>query len=561
MEEERREERDIIDSLADEFLKEMEKDKKLPEEPSPEQPKEAFDIGPPKEEEPSAPYEERPFIEEPQPEEPSVEPPPADEKLPEEPKPPFAEPEVPPTAEPPMPEEPAPEPSKEKIEEMLESLEEKKEEEVEEEIHIPEEPEEEVFEEPEEPEEEFVIEEPPRRRGRLLKFAILGVLILGIVGGGGWFGYKFFGPKPTGSIEITSIPPSSTIFLNEIMKGKTPLTLSNLSFGIYRIRIEKENFETYEEKVKLTPEKSKVMVSVNLKPAPEAPKEIVMMEKGSATVFVKALPKGALVYIDGERITSSPALVTPGVHSVVVKKRRYHTYRKKIEVEPGEKIELSVRLSLLSGSIFIDSVPRGANIIFEGKRKGRTPILLSSLSAWKPYRVKLEKEGYLVWRGITFAEPGERTKIIAFMRKEGEKEERVHFIIPEKREEDTMLRPTLLELKEAVKGFQFDLPEIPPSYTFVEEFPFKMAEPEIKIEREEQMPVKKGPGYCFITSIPAGVEIFLDGRSIGKTPIRSFPIPAGKHILIAKKKGFSEEKKEIVVDGERTNFFNFILKK
>ncbi|MBU1599613.1 PEGA domain-containing protein, partial [bacterium] len=360
------------------------------------------------------------------------------------------------------------------------------------------------------------------------------------------------------------------------------------SLSNYEVRITKEGYFEWNGVAKLSLRKRKEQIAANLSPIPAPVGEVAAVTIGTGTLSVKTLPSAA-VYLNGKLARRMPVVLDEGVYTITATKQGYYTFHKQIEIKPGEKLQIIARLLLQEGSIFIDSVPRFADVIFEGQSKGKTPLLIPGLPSFQPYAIKIKKEGFAEWRGMTFTEPGERTKIMALLEKteKGKKEpEKVHFILPKRIEgEKEEQRPSLAELKKQIKVFEgglkfperkiedkiqreeikfpeFTMDEIIPPYSYSEPELFKIPEPPApKSEKTQLQEAIQGPGYCFITSIPAGAEILVDGRSIGKTPIRSAIIPAGKHTLIARKEGFREEKKEVTVSGENTNFFNLVLPK
>jgi len=530
-----------------------------------------------REEETAKSYEETPFIEEP------LELPLPSQKIPEE------ETSVPSTG---------------KISEIMASLEEGEKQEGLSDL-------EEAFEEhPEdvhhEEEEEYIVEKPPskRKKGNILKFAVIGSIVGIVLMGGGYLGYKYLSPKVMdflpkvmggllkGSIEISSEPSSADIFLDDVSKGKTPLSVSSLSLSNHKIRITKEGYLEWNGDVELSIKKRKEQITANLSLIPVPVEVAIITTIGTGTLSVKTSPVAA-VYLNGKAIRRMPVVLDEGIYTITVNKAGYYTFRRQIEIKPGLKLQIVAKLSLKEGSLFIDSVPRFAEVIFEGQSKGKTPLLIPGLPSFQPFQIKIKKEGFAQWRGMTFTEPGERTKIMALLGKqEGEKKEpeKVHYIMPKRTEpkrieERQEQRPSLTELQKQITGFEkglkfpqikveekikpeetkfpeWTMDEIIPPYSYPEPELFKMPEPPVLIKERTRLPeTDQGPGYCFITSIPAGAEILVDGKSIGKTPIRSALIGAGKHLLTARKEGFPDVKKEVTVSGEATNFFNLLLPK
>ena len=66
-------------------------------------------------------------------------------------------------------------------------------------------------------------------------------------------------------------------------------------------------------------------------------------------------------------------------------------------------------------------------------------------------------------------------------------------------------------------------------------------------------------GFLKVTSSPSGVTIKIDGRVIGKTnPVIYQELPAGSHMLVAQKRGYSDFKKTIQINAD--NFLKIEIK-
>ncbi len=510
-------------------------------------------------------------------------------------------------------------PTDEKIEEILAKLEEE-----EEGINLPKEPIKVEEEEPEEfiemeevSDEEILVKRPKRKKAspKFIKFAILGCIFGGIIGGGAYFASKFgktyYKPltnlinlniinntinkifKPSCDLMVSSNPSGCDLFVDDIVKGKTPITIKKLIAGDHNIRIEKKGFKPFISVVSVVSRKP-MNITANLEPERTGIKPEGIIPIGTSTLIVRTNPKNAAIYIDGKR-TKMPYTLLSGTHSIGVFNDGFFKWTKIIEIKPEETKEIFVQLTPCFGSILIDSTPRGGYILFNGDIKGKTPIILSGISPWKPFRITIKSKGYFDWNGTTFVEPNQRTKIMASLKESGgrdlesggrdleSKEERfiprelskeekrfvpktqerrfIPAVPPRKEERIEETSASILALKRAIDMFKEQIKVEVPVIPLHPEEPFLKRElPDISKEKPRPQ-ITGGTGYCFITSVPAGADVFLNGRLIGKTPIREFTISSGKHRLKACLSGFKEEEKEIVVNGETTNFFNFSLSK
>jgi serine/threonine protein kinase len=83
---------------------------------------------------------------------------------------------------------------------------------------------------------------------------------------------------------------------------------------------------------------------------------------------------------------------------------------------------------------------------------------------------------------------------------------------------------------------------------------------EVEVQRGETI----GKSFAFvsaitnITSEPSGAEIFVDGESRGRTPVR-LDLPARSHELVAHFDGWPDEQQKIDVDAQRENAARFVF--
>jgi len=55
-----------------------------------------------------------------------------------------------------------------------------------------------------------------------------------------------------GSIQVESNPSNAAVFLNTEYQGKTPLTLSNITHGTYRVLVQKIGYQDWSERISVT---------------------------------------------------------------------------------------------------------------------------------------------------------------------------------------------------------------------------------------------------------------------------------------------------------------------
>ncbi|MDI6704223.1 MAG: PEGA domain-containing protein [bacterium] len=83
-------------------------------------------------------------------------------------------------------------------------------------------------------------------------------------------------------------------------------------------------------------------------------------------------------------------------------------------------LEVKVSKRLPRGSFFITSSPEHAKVFLDERYKGETPLKISELRPWKPFKLVLKLKDFAPWEIKTFVEPGHTTEINATLKAEGE---------------------------------------------------------------------------------------------------------------------------------------------
>ena len=142
-----------------------------------------------------------------------------------------------------------------------------------------------------------------------------------------YFVETFLKHKEYGQIRITSTPEGASIIFDDERKGKTPLTLSEISVGKHKLRLNSSGYEDWEEDI--------VVSSIQVK---EVDAELIA-KTGDAIVKVWPIPKEAEVFLDGVYVGKGFLLlekVSPGEHTIKVTKKDYKDWENKLSFYPGE---------------------------------------------------------------------------------------------------------------------------------------------------------------------------------------------------------------------------------
>lgn len=138
--------------------------------------------------------------------------------------------------------------------------------------------------------------------------------------------YVYATLKPlTGNISVQSSPTGGTVYIDNVGRGATNVIVPDIPSGAHQVRIEKSGYITWVSSVMVTGGKT-LLVKANLKP-------------DSGSIQVNSNPPGGAIYLDGNTVGTSPALIKPvtsGSHTVTIKKAGYLEYSANMIIKPGE---------------------------------------------------------------------------------------------------------------------------------------------------------------------------------------------------------------------------------
>jgi len=124
-------------------------------------------------------------------------------------------------------------------------------------------------------------------------------------------------PAPTrGRLVVRSTPSRAGVTINGSWRGRTPVTLDDLAFGRYAIRVVLPGYAVVREDITLNAGNASEEFSARLErtapPAPAAPAAPraaapePAAESFTGTLYVDSRPRGATVFLDGQAIGQTP---------------------------------------------------------------------------------------------------------------------------------------------------------------------------------------------------------------------------------------------------------------
>jgi hypothetical protein len=162
---------------------------------------------------------------------------------------------------------------------------------------------------------------------------------------------------------VTSTPSRAAVTVNGRWRGRTPLTVDGLKFGDYSLRVMLPGYTAGREDVTLSASEPSRSVAIRLQ-----------RQVAAAPPPAPARPRPGTPVRDAVE-PGRPALGTP-----------------------------------FTGSVYVDSRPRGARIVIDGKVVGTTPARIPEVTIGS-HVVRLELADHRNWTVATRVAAGEETRV------------------------------------------------------------------------------------------------------------------------------------------------------
>ena len=158
--------------------------------------------------------------------------------------------------------------------------------------------------------------------------------------------------RTTGSLTVRSTPAGASVTLNGAWRGRTPITFDELAFGNYVVRIVAPGYDVAREEVRLSSNQSSRTISQTL-------------QRQATAARGRATPAGAAA---------------------------------------------ATRTAAFTGSVYVDSRPRGAKVFVDGKEVGTTPLRMPEL-AIGAHVIRLELKDHHTWTNAVRITSGEEQRV------------------------------------------------------------------------------------------------------------------------------------------------------
>jgi hypothetical protein len=185
-----------------------------------------------------------------------------------------------------------------------------------------------------------------------------------------------------GLVLVKAQPEGATILINGAERGKSPLLVTDLPMGQYRVRIEAPNHIAKE-------------VELNIKDRLPIKIDTVLLAN-TATVQMNSDPTGARVLLNGLDKGVTPLMIEDiptGEVTLSISMDGFETYTQKVSLESGQFEAMKAVLTPLPATLSVSSIPSGARIYLDGKLRGNAPLWIAPMAPGS-YKVRAELTGF-----------------------------------------------------------------------------------------------------------------------------------------------------------------------
>ena len=188
--------------------------------------------------------------------------------------------------------------------------------------------------------------------------------------------------SPATTLSVASNPPGAAVFIDNVIKGRTPLTLTDTAIGNHRITITMDGYEEYTRNIVVEAATPLTIAAVLTRSVPQP----TTQPPQNGSIAITSIPSGAEVYIDGQLIGIAPAVfpeILPGNHQVTLSSKGYDDWSHIVSVGSGRMSAINAELVAtkeITGSLAVITDPPGAEIFIDGDFKGVSPVTIPGLS-------------------------------------------------------------------------------------------------------------------------------------------------------------------------------------
>ncbi len=360
----------------------------------------------------------------------------------------------------------------------------------------------------------------------------------------------------SGFFKIDSIPSGADAYVDTDYYGGTPVLVKipTTATPSHDIRVTMNGYRDYTEHISTNPGKEQIY--------PILATLVPLTQYGS--IYVSSDPSGALATLDGGTQYLTPCTfnqVISGMHTVTVSKEGYNQYTTQVQVNFNAQPRVYAPLTKYqkTGTIFVDSVPQGADIKVDNMWQGQTPQQVGNLESGY-HTVKLQLSEYQTISQQVLITAGQQTSIRQSLVKNPPEITTGSVAVSSTPPGASVSLNTDYQGVTPVSG-SLDLTDITPGvYTITLTAPQRETfSSTITVIAGQVTPVQaelKSPkvpssqnGTLSVSSSPAGAQVLLENLYIGITPLTLSSVKPGQYELILKMEQYQDNVNQARIEG------------
>ncbi|HOP50500.1 MAG TPA: PEGA domain-containing protein [Ignavibacteriales bacterium] len=213
--------------------------------------------------------------------------------------------------------------------------------------------------------------------------------------------------KPNyGRLNVTSYPvDGADVFLDNDFIGKTPLVKDKIKSGFYILKLKKEFYSDFEEKIEIKDNETTL--------------KNIILKKNYGKVRIR-VPEQSSLYLNNNIITENDLTLLPGEYTFTAKKYNHYPDTKTINLNVGDEIDLELYPKPIFGGLTVMVINEGAifsDVFIDSKYYGKTPFV-TKLPIGN-YDLLLRKENYIDYKTNFSILENKTTKLEIFMKPYG----------------------------------------------------------------------------------------------------------------------------------------------
>jgi hypothetical protein len=187
---------------------------------------------------------------------------------------------------------------------------------------------------------------------------------------------------PATTLSVASNPPGAVVFIDNVMKGRTPLTLTDTGIGDHRITMTLDGYDEYTRNIIVESATPLSIAAVLTRIVPQP----TTQPPPNGSIAITSIPSGAEVFIDGWQSGIAPIIISeilPGNHQVTLVSKGYDNWSHIVSIGSGRMSAINAELVAtkeITGSLAVITDPAGAEIFIDGDFKGVSPVTIPGLS-------------------------------------------------------------------------------------------------------------------------------------------------------------------------------------